>query len=286
MSMARAYDSPVSNTSSVCHDPSQRYYKSRNLDLWIYFLHPLISIPVLSYDIPKSALVVAKDSEALELICATCGRGGFDVLRARNCVDATRSLGIGTPKLVIIDVPRSGGPAVLEWGRKLREQPRTAHLPILATSTYGDSDTAVIALDAGMDDYVLRPFSSRELLARIKAVVRCRAPELLGEDVVSGPLSFRWVHREVLAVVQGSTKKVQIGPTEYRLLYFLVTHPETVHSRTELLDRVWPPGARIAARTIDVHIRRLRDSLAPFGLRDTVETVLKGGYRFTLQKSG
>jgi len=89
-----------------------------------------------------------------------------------------------------------------------------------------------------------------------------------------------------LAVVQGRARKVPIGPTEYRLLYFLVTHPETVHTRTELLDRLWPPGARIAARTIDVHIRRLRDSLAPFGLRDVVETVLKSGYRFTLPKNG
>lgn len=287
MSMARAYDSLVSKTSSVCHDLSQRYDKSRNLESWINHLLPsLTPIAVLSYDIPKSALIVANDSEALELIGATCRHGGFDVLRARNCVDATRSLGLGPPKLVIIDVPRSGGHAVLEWGRRLREQSRTAHLPILATSMHGDADTAVIALDAGMDDYVQRPFSSRELLARIRAVVRCRAPELMEEDVVSGPLSFRWIHREVLAVVQGRTKKVPIGPTEYRLLYFLVTHPETVHTRTELLDRVWPPGARIAARTIDVHIRRLRDSLAPFGLRDAVETVLKSGYRFTLRKNG
>lgn len=151
---------------------------------------------------------------------------------------------------------------------------------------HGDADTAVMALDSGIDDYVLRPFSSRELLARIRAVVRCRAPELLEEDVVSGPLSFRWIHREVPAVVQGRARKVPIGPTEYRLLYFLVTHPETVHTRTELLDRLWPPSARIAARTIDVHIRRLRDSLAPFGLRDVVEIVLKSGYRFTLPKNG
>lgn len=239
---------------------------------------------MFSYDIPKSALIVANDSEALESISLTCRRGGFDVVRARNDVDAARLLGLGLPKLVIIDVPR-GRHAMLEWGRKLRDHPRTAHLPILATCMHGDADMAVTALDAGMDDYVSRPFSSHELLARIRAVIRCRAPELLEEDVVSGPLSFRSVHREVLAVVEGRAKKVPVGPTEYRLLYFLVTHPETVHSRTELLDRLWPSGARIAARTVDVHIRRLRDSLAPFGLRDVVETVLKSGYRFTLQRS-
>ncbi|MCR6478067.1 winged helix-turn-helix domain-containing protein [Variovorax sp. ZS18.2.2] len=240
---------------------------------------------MFSYDIPKSALIVASDSGALESISATCRRGGFDVFRARNDVDATRSLGLGLPKLVIIDVPR-GGHAMLEWGRKLRNHPRTAHLPILTTCIHGDADMAVAALDAGMDDYVSRPFSSHELLARIRAVIRCRAPELLEEDLVAGPLSFRWVHREVMAVAGGHQRKIPVGPTEYRLLYFLVSHPETVHSRTELLDRLWPSGARIAARTVDAHIRRLRDSLAPFGLRDVVETVLKSGYRFTLQKSG
>lgn len=141
----------------------------------------------------------------------------------------------------------------------------------------------VAALDAGMDDCVARPFSSDEFLARIRAVVRCRASEMLEEDVVLGPLSFRYVHREVVATMEGRTRKIPIGPTEYRLLYFLVTHPEKIHFRTEILDRLWPPGACIEARTIDAHIRRLRDSLAPFGLSSVVETVLNIGYRFTLQ---
>lgn len=106
---------------------------------------------------------------------------------------------------------------------------------------------------------------------------------MLEEDVVLGPLSFRSACREVVATVEGHARKIPIGPTEYRLLYFLVTHPEKIHSRTEILDRLWPPGTCIEARTIDAHIRRLRDALAPFGLRSVVETVLKIGYRFTLQ---
>ena len=139
----------------------------------------------------------------------------------------------------------------------------------------GEEADRIAGLEAGVDDYVTKPFSPRELMARIKAVLRRRAPEAAQETLVVGPLRLDPATHRVTA----NDAPVQIGPTEFRLLQFLMTHPERVHSRTQLLDQVWGDHVYIEERTVDVHIRRLRLALSPSDCARMIETVRGGGYR-------
>lgn len=237
--------------------------------------------PVVSFDIPKTALVIARGADAVEFVASACRRGGFVLHYAMNADAATEFLSRTLTSLIVMDAPAMPGES-LEWVRRVRSDPRTSRIPIVLTSPLTSVEAVVAALDAGADDYASRQSSTDELLARIRTVVRCRAPELAGDEIVFGPLIVRPSDREVMAVVRGAPRKARVGPTEFRLLHFLVTYPETVHSRDAIRNRLWPAEQRISERTVDAHIRRLRRSLAPVGLQTLVETVLGSGYRLTL----
>ncbi|MGZ5237984.1 MAG: winged helix-turn-helix domain-containing protein, partial [Caldimonas sp.] len=180
------------------------------------------------------------------------------------------------PSLVILDwmLPGLSGQAL---ARQWRSQPRTRELPIIMLTARAEEADKVSGLDAGADDYLTKPFSANELLARIRAVLRRRAPDALDSAVDVGPLTINPATRRVTSL----GREVKIGATEFKLLHFLMTHPERVHSRTQLLDRVWGDHVFIEERTVDVHVKRLRESLSSVNCQHMIETVRGAGYRLT-----
>ena len=165
----------------------------------------------------------------------------------------------------------------LTVARQLRGRERTRDLPIIMLTARGDEAARVAGLDAGADDYIAKPFSTNELLARIRAVLRRRAPHALDEPVLISGLSLVPATRRV----SHDGLDLRLGPTEFKLLHFLMTHPERVHSRSQLLDRVWGDHVFIEERTVDVHVKRLREALAPAQCAWMIETVRGAGYRLT-----
>jgi two-component system phosphate regulon response regulator PhoB len=165
------------------------------------------------------------------------------------------------------------GASGLALARKWRSEARTRDVPILMLTARGDEPEKVQGLDAGADDYIVKPFSTRELLARIRAVLRRRAPELAGDSVAVGALALDPATHRVMW--QGAP--VKLGPTEFKLLHYLMKHPERVHSRQQLLDKVWGDHVFIEERTVDVHVKRLREALGDAA--GLLETVRGAGYR-------
>ena len=178
------------------------------------------------------------------------------------------------PSLVILDwmLPGQSGHSL---ARAWRAQPRTRGLPIIMLTARAEEADKVSGLEAGADDYLTKPFSANELLARIRAVLRRRAPDALDSVVEVGGLTINPATRRV----SRGGREVKIGATEFKLLHFLMTHPERVHSRAQLLDRVWGDHVFIEERTVDVHIKRLRESLSPVDCQHLIETVRGAGYR-------
>jgi two-component system phosphate regulon response regulator PhoB len=173
------------------------------------------------------------------------------------------------------------GQSGLALARQIRGDSRTRELPIIMVTARTEETDKVAGLEAWVDDYVTKPFSPRELKARIKAVLRRRAPEAAQEPLQAGALKLDPLTHRV--TVDGET--VSLGPTEFRLLKFLLARPERVHSRSQLLDQVWGDHVYIEERTIDVHIRRLRLALAPFGVEALIETVRGSGYRLAVPRN-
>jgi two-component system phosphate regulon response regulator PhoB len=221
-----------------------------------------------------TALVVEDEPAILELIRINLVDAGYDVQGTADAEAARRMIDAALPDLLLLDwmLPGQSG---LAFARELRADKRTRELPIIMVTARGDEADKVAGLEAWVDDYVTKPFSPRELKARIKAVLRRRAPEAAQERLVAGALALDSASHRV--TVDG--KPVHLGPTEYRLLRFLLARPERVHSRAQLLDQVWGDQVYIEERTVDVHIRRLRAALAPFGQDDLIETVRGAGYR-------
>jgi two-component system phosphate regulon response regulator PhoB len=184
------------------------------------------------------------------------------------------------PDLILLDwmLPGTSG---LELARRWRKEQLTREIPIIMLTARGEENDRVGGLEAGVDDYVVKPFSARELLARIRAVLRRSREDDEDGSVGVGPLRIDGAAHRVFAHTDGSEQPVQIGPTEYRLLHFFMTHPERVYSRTQLLDHVWGGSVYVEERTVDVHIRRLRKTLEPHQLDGMVQTVRGAGYRFS-----
>jgi two-component system phosphate regulon response regulator PhoB len=180
------------------------------------------------------------------------------------------------PDLVLIDwmLPAMSG---IELARTLRGNRRTAAIPLIMLTARGAEEDKLAGLETGADDYVTKPFSPRELIARIKAVLRRRAPQATDDAVEANGLRLEPANRRVSA----GGKQVALGPTEFRLLHFFMTHPDRVYSRAQLLDHVWGDHVFLEERTVDVHIRRLRKALEPSGHDRLVETVRSAGYRFS-----
>jgi two-component system phosphate regulon response regulator PhoB len=230
-------------------------------------------------------LVVEDEAAIGELIALNLRHAGFDVTLAADCAQAQIELDRALPDLVILDwmLPGESGAAA---ARRWRTQARTKALPIIMLTARSDEGDKVAGLDAGADDYLTKPFSTQELLARIRAVLRRRAPEALDSVVELGGLRINPATRRVTrASEDGAEQEVKLGPTEFRLLHFLMTHPQRVHSRSQLLDRVWGDHVFIEERTVDVHIKRLRESLAGVNAASMLETVRGVGYRFAQRHS-
>lgn len=224
-------------------------------------------------------LAVEDEPAILELLAVNLADAGFDVRTAPDAETAQRMLDGELPDLLLLDwmLPGRSG---LALARELRADPRTRELPIIMVSARGEEADRVAGLEAWVDDYVTKPFSPRELKARIRAVLRRRAPEAAGEPLALGPIRLDpAAHR-----VSVDGREVPLGPTEYRLLRFLLARPERVHTRAQLLDGVWGDQVAIEERTVDVHIRRLRLALEPFGAQDFVETVRGAGYRLAMPR--
>ena len=183
------------------------------------------------------------------------------------------------PDLVLLDwmLPGQSG---LALARRWRGDARTRELPIIMLTARAEEADKVAGLDAGADDYLAKPFSTNELMARIRAVLRRKAPEALDAAVEVGGLRLDPATRRV---TRAATCELKLGPTEFRLLHFFMTHPERVHSRAQLLDRVWGDHVFIEERTVDVHVKRLREALAPAHCAQMIETVRGAGYRLTQQ---
>ena len=227
-------------------------------------------------------LIVEDEGGIVELVSIHLRHAGFDVAVATDADRAQALVDEALPDLVVLDwmLPGRSGVAL---ARRWRTDPRTRDLPIVMLTARDEEVDMVTALDAGADDYVTKPFSPAALLARIRAVLRRRAPQALDEVVQVGTLMLDPATRRVTRLLEGRSEEVRLGPTEFRLLHFLMTHPERVHSRAQLLDRVWGDHVFIEERTVDVHVKRLRESLSTVQCAGLIETVRGAGYRLSAQ---
>jgi two-component system phosphate regulon response regulator PhoB len=219
-------------------------------------------------------LVVEDESAIAELISINLRHNGMLPLLASDGVAAQKHIDEVLPDVILLDwmLPGQSG---LELARRWRADPRTKTTPILMLTARGDEPDKIAGLDAGADDYITKPFSTQELLARIRAVLRRRAPEQASDVVRIGGLQLDGSTHRVSFNDQG----IKLGPTEFKLLNYLMHHSERVHSRSQLLDRVWGDHVFIEERTVDVHVKRLREALGEAG--SMVETVRGVGYRMT-----
>lgn len=219
-------------------------------------------------------LIVEDEASIAELISVNLRHNGFQPVWAMDAESAQRELDEILPDVILLDwmLPGESG---LTLARRWRASARTKVVPILMLTARGDEADRVAGLDAGADDYIVKPFSPRELLARIRAVLRRRVPESAGGAVKIGQLQLDAdTYR-----VSWQDKPLKVGPTEFKLLQYLMRHPERVHTRGMLLDKVWGDHVYIEERTVDVHVKRLRESLGDAGAM--IETVRGAGYRLT-----
>ena len=222
----------------------------------------------------KPALLLVEDDRALaDLLMWHFDREGYNIVRTADGDEALLLAEERTPDLVILDWMIEGVSGI-EVCRRLRRRPATAHVPIIMLTARGEESDRIRGLETGADDYVTKPFSPRELIARVGAVLRRVRPALAGEQ-----LAYRDIEMDVGAHrVRRGGSAIQLGPTEFRLLRHLMENPGRVFSRERLLDAVWPRDSEIDVRTVDVHVRRLRMALNEGGQRDVVRTVRSAGY--------
>ena len=229
----------------------------------------------------RSTILVVEDEPAIaELLSVNLGFAGHKVLVAENAEIAQSIVEGQLPDLILLDWMLPGMSGV-RYARKLRTDERTKEIPIIMLTARTDEGDKVEGLETGADDYITKPFSPKELMARIKAVMRRRAPQLTNDTVEIGGLRLDPATHRLWGTVDGQAAALDLGPTEFRLLHFFMTHAERVHSRAQLLDQVWGDHVFVEERTVDVHIRRLRKALEPTGHDRLIETVRGSGYRFS-----
>jgi two-component system, OmpR family, phosphate regulon response regulator PhoB len=223
-----------------------------------------------------NVLIVEDESPILELLALNISQAGYNPLRAISAEHAEKLINEALPDIILLDwmLPGMSG---IDFAKKLRSNALTKSIPIIMLTARSDELDKVKGLEVGADDYITKPFSPRELNARIKAVLRRKAPELT-EDLLEinglklDPISHR---------VSGNNKPLEMGPTEFRLLHFFMSNPERVYSRSQLLDKVWGSQIFIEDRTVDVHIRRLRNILTQSQHEGLIQTVRGSGYRLS-----
>ncbi len=230
-----------------------------------------------------STILVVEDETAIaELIAINLRHAGFEVTLAADATAAQGAVDRVLPDLVLLDWMLPGQSGV-QLARRWRSEARTRELPLIMLTARAEEADKITGLDAGADDYLTKPFSTKELLARIRAVLRRKAPEALDTAVEVCGLRLDPATHRVTRRLGEETRELKVGPTEFRLLHFFMTHPERVHSRAQLLDRVWGDHVFIEERTVDVHVKRLREALAPVQCAGLIETVRGAGYRLTQQ---
>jgi two-component system phosphate regulon response regulator PhoB len=224
----------------------------------------------------RRILLVEDEVPIRQMIAFNLTRAGFEVAEAGDSASARMQIADSRPDLLLVDwmLPDSSG---LELTRTLRREPANRDIPIIMLTARADERDRVLGLDGGADDYITKPFSPRELLSRVNAVLRRSAPAA-DEPLLAGELRLDPVSHRVYA----GEREIGLGPTEYRLLKFLMENPDRVYSRMQVLDNVWGQNVYVEERTVDVHIRRLRQVLEDFGIDRYVQTVRGSGYRFSI----
>lgn len=224
-------------------------------------------------------LLVEDEPGIQELLKLNLGQAGHTVTAADDAEEALRYLKTTLPDVILLDwmLPGMSG---IDLCRRLRADKRYQPVPIIMLTARGEEQDRVAGLDTGADDYITKPFSPRELVSRIRAVLRRRAPQMTEEPVETAGLRLDPLSHRVI----GNGKPLDLGPTEFRLLHFFMTHPERVYTRSQLLDQVWGDDVFVEERTVDVHIRRLRLALEVSGHDGLVQTVRGAGYRFSAQQ--
>jgi two-component system phosphate regulon response regulator PhoB len=228
----------------------------------------------------KRILIVDDEPAIRDMVAYALRKGDFEPVPAGDAREAQAAIAERVPDLILLDwmLPGTSG---LELARRWRREALTRDIPIIMLTARGEENDRVGGLEAGVDDYVVKPFSARELLARMRAVMRRSRDDDEDGSVQVGSLRIDGAAHRVFAERDGTATPVPIGPTEYRLLHFFMTHPERVYSRSQLLDHVWGGSVYVEERTVDVHIRRLRKTLEPHRLDPMVQTVRGTGYRFS-----
>ena len=221
-------------------------------------------------------LIVDDEAAIREMIAIALELAGFDCLQAEDALAAHHIVVDARPALILLDwmLPGLSG---IELARRLKRDENTREIPIIMLTARGEEDNKIQGLDAGADDYITKPFSTRELISRIKAVLRRTSSVSAEKSLEAGGLKLDPVSQRITADEQ----PVDMGPTEYRMLAFFMSHPERAYSRTQMLDQVWGGNVYVEDRTIDVHIRRLRKALEPWGYDRFIQTVRGTGYRFS-----
>lgn len=224
----------------------------------------------------RRILVVEDEAPIRDMLCFVLEQNGYQASVAEDFEAAINNLVEPYPDLVLLDWMLPGGSGI-QIAKKMKQHELTRNIPIIMITARGEEEDKVRGLEVGADDYVTKPFSPKELMARIKAVIRRVAPTSLDDVIEVQGLKLDPVSHRVTAEEQA----LDMGPTEFRLLHFFMTHPERVYSREQLLDHVWGTNVYVEDRTVDVHIRRLRKAISPAGHDRLVQTVRGSGYRFS-----
>ena len=222
--------------------------------------------------------MIVEDEPAIqELLAFNVVQAGFRALRAEDAESAWKQIGQDLPDLILLDwmLPNTSGPLL---ARQFRSEARTSSIPIIMLTARGEEHDKILGLESGADDYITKPFSPRELMARIRAMLRRHTPAIPDEPLAIGGLELSPVSHRVRA----NGINIELGPTEFRLLCFFMNHADRVYSRSQLLNQVWGTQAFIEERTVDVHIRRLRKALEAAGKDHLIQTVRGSGYRFSV----
>ncbi|MCP3427878.1 phosphate regulon transcriptional regulator PhoB [Opacimonas viscosa] len=225
---------------------------------------------------PKKILLVEDELSIREMLKIVLDHSGFDVLEAADYDAGLAQVVEPYPDLILLDWMLPGGSGV-QFAKQLKETPQTSTIPIIMLTARGEEEDKIRGLGAGADDYITKPFSPKELVARIKAVLRRVAPTNKEEPIHYEGLTLEPVSHRVFA----HDDPLDMGPTEFKLLHFFMTHPERVYSREQLLDNVWGTNVFVEDRTVDVHIRRLRKAIELHGHDRLIQTVRGAGYRFS-----
>jgi two-component system phosphate regulon response regulator PhoB len=224
----------------------------------------------------KRILIIEDEQSVREMIGFVLNGAGYDIEEATDVREAQNQIAETLPDLILLDWMLPGMSGV-EYARRLKKQELTREIPIIMLTARVEEEDKVLGLESGADDYVAKPFSPRELVARIKAVMRRGTPGGDDEVLIANDLKLDIASHRVTA----GDVALEVGPTEYRLLEFFMSHPERVYSRSQLLDRIWGSNVYVEERTVDVHIRRLRKALEPYGVDGLIQTVRGAGYRFS-----